>query len=75
MKKNIRSIALHNAYRLPLGMDTDTLFLTRMLRDADKLDIFRVMIQKYLGTDPAENEYITHNLTDDGLVSKGLVDL
>lgn len=69
----IRSVALHNAYRLPREMDRDTLFLTRLLRDADKLDIFHVVIQKYLGADPLENGYLTHNLVDDGLVSKFLV--
>ncbi|MCP4721058.1 MAG: HD domain-containing protein [Desulfobacteraceae bacterium] len=72
-KQIIRAIALHNIYQLPPGIDTDTLFLTRLLRDADKLDILWVMTQKYLGTDTEENGYITLNLPDDGLVSKELV--
>ncbi len=73
-KQLVRSIALHNAYHLPSGMDPDTLFLTRLLRDADKLDIFHVVTRNYLGLDPGENGYLTHNLPDDGLISKGLVD-
>jgi HD superfamily phosphohydrolase YqeK len=72
-KQIVRAIALHNVYQLPLRIDPDTLFLTRMLRDADKLDIFRVVTQKYLRVDPTENGYITHNLADDGRVSSGLV--
>jgi HD domain len=72
-KQILRSIALHNAYHLPPGMDTDTLFLTRLLRDADKLDIFHVVTQNYLGADLSENGYLTHNLVDDGLISKDLV--
>ncbi len=70
----LRSVALHNSFHLPRGMDTDTLFLTRLLRDADKLDIFHVVIQKYLGVNPSENGYLTYNLVDDGLISKSLVD-
>jgi hypothetical protein len=73
-KQIIRSIALHNAYHLPPGMDRDTLFLTRLLRDADKLDIFHVVTQNYLGLYPGENGYLTHNLPDDGLISKRLMD-
>jgi len=73
-KQIIRSIALHNAYHLPRKMDRDTLFLTRLLRDADKLDIFHVVTQNYLGADFGENGYLTHNLPDDGLISKCLVD-
>jgi hypothetical protein len=73
-KQIVRSIALHNSYHLPLKMDRDTLFLTRLLRDADKLDIFHVVTQKYLGADPGENGYLTHNLPDDGLISKRLVE-
>jgi len=70
----IRSVALHNAYRLPPGMDADTLYLTRLLRDADKLDIFHVLTQNYLGANPSENGYLTHNFVDDGLITKSLVD-
>ncbi|MCK5836488.1 MAG: HD domain-containing protein [Desulfobacula sp.] len=69
----IKAIALHNARNLPQGMDEDTLMLARLLRDADKLDIFGVMTQKYLGTDPEENGYITLNLKDDGLISEDLM--
>ncbi len=71
-KQIVRSIALHNSYHLPLKMDKDTLFLTRLLRDADKLDIFHVVTQNYLGADPGENGYLTLNLPDDGLISKRL---
>jgi hypothetical protein len=73
-KQIVRSIALHNAYQLPPGMDRDTLCLTRLLRDADKLDIFHVVTQNYLGEGTGENGYLTHNLPDDGVISKPLVD-
>jgi len=84
----IKAISLHNAHHLPRGMDNETLMLTRLLRDADKLDIFGVMTKKYLGTDQfgtdqlgtdqlgtdqEENSYITLNLKDDGQVSEDLM--
>jgi hypothetical protein len=55
-------------------MDGDTLVLTRLLRDADKLDIFHVVTQNYLGSAREENGYLTLNLPDDGLISKHLAD-
>jgi hypothetical protein len=36
------AIGLHSVYRLPAGLAPDTLRLCQVLRDADKLDIFRV---------------------------------
>ncbi|MBU0973186.1 MAG: HD domain-containing protein [Proteobacteria bacterium] len=73
-RRILRAIALHNAYQLPFGMDGETRFLTKLLRDADKLDIFNVVTRKYRAPDPAENGYLTHNLKDDGQISKTLMD-
>jgi hypothetical protein len=42
-----RAIAYHNVKRLPEKEDDDTLFFPRLLRDADKLDIWRVFIDTY----------------------------
>ncbi|MBU3950579.1 MAG: HD domain-containing protein [Proteobacteria bacterium] len=70
----LRAIALHNAYQLPFGMDGESRFLTQLLRDADKLDIFNVVTRKYREADTAENGYLTHNLKDDGQISKTLMD-
>jgi len=39
------AIRLHNKLTLPEGLDGDDLALCRILRDADKLDIFRVITQ------------------------------
>lgn len=42
-----RAVALHNVFQLPEELDDRTLFLGRMIRDADKLDIWRVFIEYY----------------------------
>lgn len=42
-----RAVALHNVLALPDGLDEEALLFTRVIRDADKLDIWRVFIEHY----------------------------
>lgn len=46
----IRSVTLHNVFSLPEGLDERSLLFARLIRDADKLDILRVVIE-YFGQD------------------------
>lgn len=46
----VRSVTLHNVFSLPEGLDERSLLFARLIRDADKLDILRVVIE-YLGQD------------------------
>jgi len=41
----IRAIALHTVFTLPPGLDGDVLMHARIVRDADKLDIWRVFME------------------------------
>jgi hypothetical protein len=43
----VRSVALHNVFSLPERIDEEILLFTRMVRDADKLDIWRIFIDYY----------------------------
>jgi hypothetical protein len=43
----IRCVALHNTYSIPEGLDPDTLLFLKLVRDADKLDIWRIAIEYY----------------------------
>ncbi len=43
----IRSVALHNVYTIPNGIDQDVIVFLKLVRDADKLDIWRVAIEYY----------------------------
>jgi hypothetical protein len=56
-----RALAFHNAAQLPPPLtDATSLFLLKLLRDADKLDIWRVVIGHYSGrgrTPKAVNEF------------------
>jgi hypothetical protein len=43
----IRVVTLHNVFAVPEGLDPDTLLFLKMVRDADKLDIWRVSLEYY----------------------------
>ncbi len=41
----LRAVTLHNVFTVPAGLGPDQLLLLKMVRDADKLDIWRVFIE------------------------------
>lgn len=65
----LRAVALHNRPRLSAKLGRDLNLLARLLRDADKIDIFNVMKDHYLNPNPdSSHGFITHNLHDDGKI-------
>ena len=68
-----RAVALHNSARLPALTDVTSLFFLKLIRDADKLDIWRVAIGHSNGrgrTAKAVNEF---NLSGDGCCSPAVL--
>lgn len=53
----VHVVAMHNVFSVPKNIDNDTLLLLRMVRDADKIDIMRVMIA-YCGSPEEERSAI-----------------
>ncbi len=43
----VSAVALHNVYSIPSGLDQDKLLFLKLVRDADKLDIWRIAIEYY----------------------------
>lgn len=43
----VRAVTLHNVFSVPAGLDEETLRAVKMIRDADKLDIWRVFVEFY----------------------------
>ena len=43
----IEAVRFHNAFAVPDGLDHETTFFLKMVRDADKLDIWRVFAEFY----------------------------
>jgi putative nucleotidyltransferase with HDIG domain len=60
----LRVISYHNRARLPQDETETCLFFTKLLRDADKLDIWRVVIEYYYSDDGNRNEAISLGLPD-----------
>jgi hypothetical protein len=59
-----KAIGYHNVRTLPRDEDERCLFLARLLRDADKLDIWRVFIDYYDRQDEKPNSTIVLGLPD-----------
>lgn len=53
------AVGLHNAYRLPAALDSETALVTHAVRDADKIDIFRVLAKHFDAPIPSD-EVILH---------------
>ncbi len=64
-----KAIACHNALKIPVGENGKTLLFIRLLRDADKLDIWRVFIEYYKSRDEQPNPVVEIGLPDDPYVS------
>lgn len=59
------AVAFHNAAALPVNTDEKTLFFIRLLRDADKLDIWNVVTANYRQPDAKPGNMIRLGLPED----------
>lgn len=69
-----KAIAYHNAAALPDVKDEQELFYMRLLRDADKLDIWKVVIDYYHNRNHLKSPAIELNLSDDPIWSGKIID-
>ncbi len=63
-----RAIFFHNRLRIPENLDPQTLLHCRLIRDADKVDILRVMAEHFRMEESLRNPVITLGLGADMLV-------
>jgi putative nucleotidyltransferase with HDIG domain len=66
-----KSILLHNKKQLPSDLDEETLLFARILRDADKLDIWKIVLEHYSGSNHSGNGAIEFGLPDTPGISDG----
>ena len=66
-----KSILLHNKKQLPSVLDEETLLFARILRDADKLDIWKIVLEHYNGSNHSGNGAIEFGLPDTPGISDG----
>ncbi len=60
----LKAVFYHNRASLPEEESPEVLFFTRLLRDADKLDIWKVVTDYYQRSDPARDRAIEIGLPD-----------
>ncbi len=60
----LRAVTLHNVFMLPPDLDQATLLLSRLIRDADKLDILRVVIEYFYQDEHSRAEAVALGLKD-----------
>jgi len=63
-----RAIIFHNRLRLPAHLGEEALLHCRLIRDADKVDIWRVMVEHFQTPAPQRNPVVTLGLAPDGEV-------
>jgi hypothetical protein len=68
-----KAIAYHNAPEIPRGENGTALLFIRLLRDADKLDIWKVFIEYYKNRDKQPNPVVEIGLPDDPFLSPQVV--
>lgn len=69
-----KAISYHNVRTLPEDEEERCLFFARLLRDADKLDIWRVFIEYYARQDEEPNSTIVLDLPDNQACSPAVID-
>ena len=60
----IRAVTLHNVFAVPEGPDPDMLRFLKMVRDADKLDIWRVALEYYAQSEAERASAVGLDLPD-----------
>lgn len=68
------AVALHNAQRVPDEVSPEVRLLTRLLRDADKVDIFDVTLGSYEGTDSENTAIVDLGLPDPPTCTPAIVE-
>ncbi len=58
------AIAMHNRFVIPKSLGNDVKLVTLALRDADKLDIFRVMSEHFFAKDKRDGAVVFHAKDD-----------
>lgn len=70
----LKAIDYHNRYQLPTQESETCLLFSKLIRDADKLDIFKVLTDYYVDIEKADNPALEHGLPNDGTYNPQIVD-
>lgn len=73
-RRVLAAVGLHNRFRLPPALPEDAALVTHVVRDADKLDILRVMHENLSGPKPYHPTVVLGLPDDPALVSDTVLD-
>jgi hypothetical protein len=69
----MQSVKFHNAFSVPRKEKEETVFFIKLIRDADKLDIWRVFLEYYESADELKASAVSLGLPDSGEYSKNVL--
>ncbi len=67
------AISMHNRFEIPKSLSEDVKLVTLALRDADKLDIFRVMSDHFSAKDTRDGAVVFHSKDEPELWSEHII--
>ena len=70
----VTAIKHHNAVALPETLNEKELLLCRLLRDADKLDIYRIALDHYINPDPKRKDTVQVSIPDGNGITPEVLD-
>lgn len=70
----LAAVGMHNRFKIPDGVPGDVRWVTDVVRDADKLDIFRVMAGHLSGSGPKNDAVMLHVEDDPRLWTPSVVE-
>lgn len=70
----IKAVKYHNAKELPAELTAEERFFAELTRDADKIDIFNVVLNYYLDGNPDKDRTLVHNLPEGDDISPEVYD-
>jgi len=71
-----KSIWYHNKYRIPVTEKDDVILFSKLIRDADKLDILGIIAEHFEKREQHPNQALDYGLTDElGLTEKAVSDI
>jgi hypothetical protein len=70
----LKAIGYHNTYQLPIEESKTCLMFSQLIRDADKIDIFKVLTDYYSQLESNDNPTLEHHLPNDGTYNSLIIE-
>ena len=73
IQQNIKkAVSFHNKLSIPKNESDDVVLLSKIIRDADKIDILDIAIQEYSPQNKTKNQFFSYELENKPIVAKNI---